>query len=760
MKRLASFLLLLAVLALLLLGYLSDSTPAAHPLNDFSLLPSHYSAALLRAKAARTWGQLDQAVEDVEHTAERAALCVKNYEQALAQVDGVLKVTAAVKAEGVRPAADAAYFQTMRQEKNTQLADCRLVLFQAKESLIELRKRQQAMSQQALLVKSPSLFATLAEWRYLPLAERGHQSLFASISGLSWLFQGLLVIAALGMAEGTRQLLRRWQTASASLELARIVAALSWYIYGIFPFLFLTFYHALFDYWQPSGAPFVWLSAVLLLLFALLALLRFLLYPNEECGGMLGVAAAAGRRLCRLASFGASIALLGYLLIRYEAKFPHFNGGESLLSLIFVLFAASVFLAFSCQMVRVLRAQQKGFKDSVIYALTLMCLWLFYVAIVVLEIVGYHAMATYLLKATFFTLVAYGAAKALWLLSHRLLIYLNQSAAAWPHRVKRFLGVKFTREITEIYLLHWALCCLVLFGFFCSVLVAWGISENFVDYFISAFFQGVRLLGIHIVPARLLLAIVVFAVLLMLGRSLATHVAHRYQFRDEEDTQVAVATILLYLSFAVAILVALFVLRVDLTGIAIIAGALSVGVGLGLQTIANNFISGLILLLEKPIKPGDRIVIDGVEGFVKKVRIRSTQVSTLSKEDVIVPNADLINQKVTNYMFRDKLWRISCAVGVAYGSDVEKVKATMLAVAAEHPRVIQEQPNAPLVYFRQFADSSLHFELWCVIDDVNKKYAVVSDLHTAIDAAFRAQQITIAFPQRDIHIKSGASGLA
>ena len=119
-----------------------------------------------------------------------------------------------------------------------------------------------------------------------------------------------------------------------------------------------------------------------------------------------------------------------------------------------------------------------------------------------------------------------------------------------------------------------------------------------------------------------------------------------------------------------------------------------------------------------------------------------------------MPNADLITQQVTNYMFRDRNSRITCQVGIAYGSDVDLVKKLLLEGAQKHEDVVHEAPNEPIVLFSRFGENALIFDLWCVIHDVNKKYVVVSDLNFAIDAAFRQHHITIAFPQREVHIKS------
>jgi len=197
---------------------------------------------------------------------------------------------------------------------------------------------------------------------------------------------------------------------------------------------------------------------------------------------------------------------------------------------------------------------------------------------------------------------------------------------------------------------------------------------------------------------------------------------------------------------------------VEFTNLAIIAGALSVGIGFGLQNIVNNFVSGLILLVERPIRTGDWIMVGSTEGYVKKISIRSTQIQTFDRADVIVPNSELISGQVTNWMLSDPWGRVRVPVGVAYGSDTARVMEILLDVANKHPLVITNYPGVgqPRALFRAFGDSSLDFELRCFIRDVDKRLATISDLNLAIDAAFREAGIEIPFPQRDLHFRNGA----
>ena len=188
----------------------------------------------------------------------------------------------------------------------------------------------------------------------------------------------------------------------------------------------------------------------------------------------------------------------------------------------------------------------------------------------------------------------------------------------------------------------------------------------------------------------------------------------------ERGAREAVATISGYLGVALALFVSLSITGVEFGKLAIIAGALSVGIGFGLQNIVNNFVSGLILLFERPIKTGDWIVVGNTEGYVKKISIRSTQIQTFDQADVIVPNSDLISGQVTNWMLRDARGRIRVPIGVAYGSDTALVEKLLLEVAHKHPLVITSSiAPEPKVLFIDFGDSALMFELRVFIVNID-----------------------------------------
>ena len=268
--------------------------------------------------------------------------------------------------------------------------------------------------------------------------------------------------------------------------------------------------------------------------------------------------------------------------------------------------------------------------------------------------------------------------------------------------------------------------------------------------------QPFQIGDISLVPSKLFLGAVIFLLFWMIARLLQRTATNLLQTRDpaSRGARQSFITLLAYVLITIGFLVSLSAAGLDLSNIAIIAGALSVGIGFGLQNIVSNFISGIILLFERPIRPGDWIRVGTTEGYVRKVRIRSTIIETFDRAEVLVPNSDLLSNQVINMTLTDGMGRITIPVGVAYGSNTKKVREIILRVAKDHPQVIQNETGIvpPRVLFRDFADSSLLFELRCFVKNVDYRLIVESDLRYAIDDAFRAEKIEIPFPQRVVYM--------
>ncbi len=215
----------------------------------------------------------------------------------------------------------------------------------------------------------------------------------------------------------------------------------------------------------------------------------------------------------------------------------------------------------------------------------------------------------------------------------------------------------------------------------------------------------------------------------------------------------AIASLMRYVLMFIGLLIIVQAVGINLTTLNVIAGAVGIGIGFGLQNIASNFISGLIILFERPIKVGDRIVVGDVEGDVVEIGARSTTVVTNNNIAIIVPNSIFIAEPVINWKYTDAKVRFEIPIGVAYGSHVRLVEKLLLEVAQENPDVLAEP--APDVCFREFGESSLKFILrvWNQ-NQVHRKLVLFSALNFAIHDKFKQHGIEIPFPQRDLHIRS------
>jgi small-conductance mechanosensitive channel len=208
-----------------------------------------------------------------------------------------------------------------------------------------------------------------------------------------------------------------------------------------------------------------------------------------------------------------------------------------------------------------------------------------------------------------------------------------------------------------------------------------------------------------------------------------------------------------YIVFLIGLVVGLQSSGLDLSSLLVLGGAVGVGLGFGLQNIANNFISGLIILFEQPIRVGDRVEVSNTIGDVVQIAMRSTWIRTNDNVVIIVPNSEFVSQRVTNWTVNDPQVRFSLPVGVSYGSDPEKVREVLLAVARANPDVLAAPE--PEVLFNGFGDSALNFEVrvWSVAK-VHLPNVLRSDLYYAMFKALRANGIEIPFPQRDLHLRS------
>lgn len=372
-------------------------------------------------------------------------------------------------------------------------------------------------------------------------------------------------------------------------------------------------------------------------------------------------------------------------------------------------------------------------------------------------LIGYHNFAGYLVHGVTRTLLALAALWILLWLASAAFDYLSTEDTSGANKLRSSLGVTKRVSRTGLGFMQLVADLVVWIGFLVYLIYVWDESGTTLDRLVELVMLGGTVGNIQLVPLNIIGGILVFAALLIVIGWAKRWIDRRWlqHIVMERGAREALITLFGYVGFIIALLIGLTQAGVELGGLIWISSALALGIGFGMQEIANNFVSGLILLFERPIRAGDFVTVGDVEGFIRSIRIRATEIETLDNQNVLVPNSELVSGRVTNWVLRNTFGRLRVLVGVAYGSDVEKVREILEAVAHEHPEVITDgRAPGPRALFMGFGDSSLNFELRVRISRIDRRFSVQSDLNFAIDKAFREANIRIPFPQRDLHLIS------
>ncbi len=375
-------------------------------------------------------------------------------------------------------------------------------------------------------------------------------------------------------------------------------------------------------------------------------------------------------------------------------------------------------------------------------------------AIPVASLLGYANLADYLTNNLFLTGLVTGVS----LIMHGLARDITTLVLSRRTGHAPVLEGDQSQTEPETRILHFWLVASVDLALFIGagliLLTAWGVAWKDLKNWLLALLNGIQIGNFTFSITDLASAIVIFIIVLVATRALQRLLEHRVfpQTRLDAGVRNSLKAATGYSGLVIALMLAISTIGLDLSNLAIIAGALSVGIGFGLQNVVNNFVSGLILLIERPIKVGDWIVIGTHEGYVRQINVRATEIQTFQRASVIIPNAELLSSALVNWTHKDTQARVEVQVGVAYGSDTAKVQDLLLDCAKSHPKV-SRWPQ-PYVLFQDFGDSSLDFEVRFFIAQADQTRLIASDVRFAVDAAFRQHEVEIPFPQRDVHVRN------
>jgi len=648
-----------------------------------------------------------------------------------------------------------------------ELAACRLVLVKAEAEIGQLEQLRAQAQAAELLARWPSLFTLLRGARQDTQGWAGVLSVvrpgplgFDVLSGEAWGFLVLISTFGLGLAalvwQGAQRYVARHpnpadMTARTAVALVR---ALGRYGVVLMPAACWSLFWLAVSLTKGAWLPLAGISLAIVAFLLLMIGLRTFLAPLPPVHYFLPFDPAAASQLTRSLRFlGAFsvVAVTAYLVPLTEALPDVLVAvARTVMAALYVGGLAWFIWAFFS-----IRGKRRFGPGRGLFMIVLL-------AALGSEVIGYRNLSEYLLTGLGATLAAVGIGWLLSSLGGDFCDSLDEGRYPWERRLRELVGVSPGELLPGVFWLRLFVAGGTWVAVFLAIVRVWGVSPSERARFLGYLTEGFNVGNITIVPSRLVLALVLLALVMSAISWLKKQLEELWlrKSRIDAGARNAVATVTGYAGAALAILVTLGVAGVDLSNLAIIAGALSVGIGFGLQNIVNNFVSGLILLFERPIRKGDWIVVGSTEGYVQEISIRSTQIRTFDRAAVIVPNSELISSQVTNWMLRDLKGRVRVPIGVAYGSDVQKVKKILLELAERHPEVILDgSVSRPWVLFMGFGDSALDFQLRFYVRNVDQRLSVLSDMNFAIDRAFRENGIEIPFPQRDLHLRSVSPGV-
>jgi len=662
----------------------------------------------------------------------------------------------------VPDSADKTYLENKIAGINDSKSKCKIILLRTQELLDNYRANLDQQARLELLSGGPQIWVTklnLYDLTQLPnlfLTTKFPWANYLGLSALSGWTKALYPITGIiGFCLGLFiwwRLKRKIQTVNTStatgkmwqaflavclryvLPIATVAGPLS-----VLAFLWFT---------QNQASIFALFVASVMGYFLLAACADFIFYPPAPAVNFNKVPGDIGKRIRR------NIRWLGlWILIAANLYVIHHEYRLNFTTLfIFSLVSMSI-IAFNLLLlthhVRRLLEQKAPLKW--IHRLLGKMLQLGLLAVVIASCMAYQHLAFYLMKGIILTLAGIAVFWLAFSFLHAIFPGAGEVKPNWQRLLRYRLGLSPDENMIEFMVVKFAFYLVFIMAGLMLLSAIWGFSDSVRLALREALWQGFSLGSFAIIPVRLVVGLLSFG-LLILATRICSHLILKEATQLERGAREAYAAMVNYIGWGIALLCALNLAGVNLAGLAIVAGALSVGIGFGLQNIVNNFVSGIILLIERPIKIGDRVSVGDTEGVVKKISIRSTQISTNAQADVVVPNSDLITRQVTNYMFRDQRARLLVTLYVSYGAEVSKITEVLLQVAKDHPEVSHKEGEDPVVLLSKLGEQAMVFELYFTIRDVNRKGAVRSDINMNIEKAFRAAGLSLASPPMQIKL--------
>ncbi|WP_299881211.1 mechanosensitive ion channel domain-containing protein [uncultured Cocleimonas sp.] len=641
--------------------------------------------------------------------------------------------------------------ETQQQNADNELKRCSLLKIQLKEIIDTTSEQRLDLLKEQLLSKETSIWSAIKRLGSLDMLniEKELETIFPLTekfyNTLSWPLL-LLVFAGIGLGllwrRNARPKISKEKHSSPTLLAA--IRGIRRTSPALITFLFIFLYMHTQDDSQTILIQFIRLLLILSLAFAIL---RGLLFPDRPFSST----PVLSRSTILLLVWG-TILFSGFCSILNNFEVGRFSDSITLYLIWLVSFTLGA-LSFIALVWLAIRSFfiNKSFTPTLLIPIASMAIAIF------AAFFGYRNFATLLYFGTLLSMIVLIFGFTLMRISSEVFDSLDQGKLPWQKKIRMAMSIEDNRAFPGVIWLRILFFFAVLFTSISALMFIWGSSQQRISSLLNTLKTGINVGSMNFdvlnIVYALLVLIVALGMLPFIKNQLVTSwLKHSNLSRGAKE---ATQTLVGYVGVAIAILWALFILGVNFQNIAIIAGALSVGIGFGLQNIVNNFVSGLILLFERPIRRGDWVVVGSTEGYVRDISIRSTTIQTFNRADVIVPNSELISNQVTNWMLTNNVGRLVAPVGVAYGSDVDKVIEILKSIAAEHPDVIADQPDYRVrALFLEFGDSSLNFELRCYVRNVDERILIHSDINLSIDKAFREAGIEIPFPQRVVHMQN------